>query len=109
MSRLLLELALFLTPFAVFFLYRSLTEGVSVRDRWPITTLVMIGAALAIAALVIAPLRSPSAGGQCYQAQRYENGVTIPGRMVDCSEIEARQAPPATPTTPPVAPRDERR
>lgn len=109
MARVLLELALFLTPFGFFWLYRTLAEGVSVRDRWPLTTLAIVGTALAVGALLIPPLFARSQEGQCYQAQRYVDGVLVPGRMVPCDEVEAREAPAPPPTAPPVAPRDERR
>lgn len=104
--RILLELVLFLTPFAIFFLYRAASKDLSVRDRWPLTMLVSIGAVLAALALIIPPLLQPSQEGKCYQAPRYVDGQTIPGGMVDCDQIQApvREAPP--PAKVPVAPRD---
>lgn len=105
-TRILVELALFLLPFLVFLAYRAASQDMKIRDRWPLTTLVLIGAGLAAAALVITPLLTPSDDGKCYEAARYENGVTIPARMVDCEEAapEVREAP--TTDTTPVAPRD---
>lgn len=107
-TRILVELVLFLVPFAVFLAYRAASRDMKIRDRWPLTTLVLIGAGLAGAALVITPLLTPSDHGKCYRAARYENGVTIPAQMVDCDEV----APPGptTPelaTPPPVAPRNQ--
>lgn len=107
-TRILVELLLFLTPFAVFLAYRAASKDMKIRDRWPLTTLVLIGAALAGAALVITPLLTPSDQGKCYQAARYENGVTIPAKMVDCEELTPpAPATPETTTPPPVAPRDQ--
>lgn len=105
--RLLIELLLFLAPFIVFYLYRAASKDMSVRDRWPLTWLVVAGGVLAVGALVIAPLLEPSEEGKCYLAPRYEDGVRTPGRLVDCSEITSpeRDAPP--PARIPVAPRDE--
>jgi hypothetical protein len=104
--RILLELALFLTPFGIFFIYRAASKDLSVRDRWPLTMLVAVGAVLAALALIIPPLLQPSQEGKCYQTPRYVDGQTIPGGMVDCDKIQApvRDAPP--PSQAPVAPRD---
>lgn len=110
-QRILVELALFLIPFAVFFFYRLASRELRVRDRWPLTTLVFVGAGLAVAALVIGPLLTPSDQGKCYQAARYENGVTIPAKKIDCSEVSVpgHEGAPTSPETPPVAPRDQGR
>lgn len=43
-TRILVELILFLTPFAVFLAYRAASRDMKIRDRWPLTTLVLIGA-----------------------------------------------------------------
>lgn len=105
--RLLIELLLFSAPFIVFWLYRAASKDMSVKDRWPLTWLVVAGGVLAVGALVIAPLMQPSEQGQCYIAPRYENGVRTEGRLVDCSEVTSpeRDAPPAA--AEPIAPRDE--
>jgi hypothetical protein len=107
-QRILVELALFLTPFLIFFIYRAASKDLSIREKWPMTTLLLTGGALAVAALVISPLLAPSDGGKCLQAQRYVNGELIPARMVDCDEVIEVVAPPPTgdPLPPPVAPRD---
>jgi hypothetical protein len=105
-QRILLELLLFATPFIIFFLYRAASKDMSIRDRWPLTTLVSIGAVLAVLALIVPPLLTPSDGDKCYQAPRYVNGERIPGGMVDCDALAAPtpEAPP--PGQAPVAPRD---
>lgn len=104
--RILIELALFLLPFLLFLIYRAASRELRVGDRWPLTTLAIVGAAIAVVALVAEPLLAPSQKGKCYLAARYENGVTIPARAVDCDDASApdKAAPPPTP--PPVAPRD---
>jgi hypothetical protein len=107
-TRILVELILFLTPFAVFLAYRAASRDMKIRDRWPLTTLVLIGAGLAGAALVVTPLLTPSDQGKCYQAARYENGVTIPAQMVDCEEaVPPGPGVPETTSPPPVPPRDQ--
>lgn len=106
-GRILIEILLFTAPFIVFALYRAASRDLSIKDRWPLTWLVVAGGVLAVAALVIAPLLEESEEGQCYLAPRYEDGVRTPGRLVDCSEISGpeREAPP--PARQPVAPRNE--
>ncbi len=105
--RILVELALFLLPFVLFFVYRAASRELRVADRWPLTALAVIGAVIAVAALVAEPLLAPSQKGKCYLAARYEKGVTIPAKEVDCNAASApdKSAPPPTP--PPVAPRDQ--
>lgn len=65
-ARIFIELLLFLTPFAVFLVYRAASKDLRIRDAWPLTTLVLVGAGLAVAALVIGPLLEPSSQGKCY-------------------------------------------
>lgn len=106
-TRILVELVLFLLPFAVFLAYRAASRDLKVRDRWPLTTLTLVGAGLAVIALIITPLLAPSDDGKCYQAARYENGVSIPAQMVDCDAVTVPgREQPATTSPPPVAPRD---
>jgi len=105
-QRILLELALFLIPFVVFFVYRAASKDLSIRDRWPLTLLVSAGAGLAVLGLILPPLLARSDEGKCYLAPRYENGVRIEGRMVDCSDVSTPQKEAAPPPAPPVAPRD---
>ena len=105
--RIFVELALFLLPFLLFFIYRAASRELRVADRWPLTALAITGAIIAVAALVAEPLLAPSQQGKCYLAARYEKGVTTPAKEVDCNAASApdKAAPPPTP--PPVAPRDQ--
>ncbi len=75
------------------YVYRAASRDLSIRDRWPLTVLVIVGAVIAIAALIAEPLLSPSQKGKCYLAARYENGVTIPAKQVDCKSTDATDAP----------------
>jgi hypothetical protein len=111
-QRIFVELLLFLTPFMVFLVYRAASRDMMIRDRWPLTTLVLIGTALAVAALVITPLLEPSESNKCYQAAQYVDGKVIPAKEVPCAEAQppgTLNAPATTTpseTPPPVAPRD---
>lgn len=110
-QRIFIELLLFLTPFMVFLVYRAASRDMMIRDRWPLTTLVIIGTALAAAALIITPLLEPSESHKCYQAAQYVDGKVIPAREIPCTEAQPPGALTTTPETPstspaPVAPRD---
>jgi hypothetical protein len=111
-QRILVELLLFLTPFMVFLVYRAASRDMMIRDRWPLTTLVLVGAGLAIAALIITPLLEPSDSGKCYQAAQYIDGKTIPAKEVPCAEAQppgtlTGPSAPSSTSPPPVAPRDQ--
>ena len=112
-QRVFVELLLFLTPFMVFLVYRAASRDMMIKDRWPLTSLVLVGAGLAIAALVIGPLLEPSESNKCFQAAQYINGKTIPAKEVPCAEAKLPGREPGAadaeqPTRPPpVAPRDE--
>jgi hypothetical protein len=109
-GRVFIELLLFLTPFMVFLVYRAASRDMMIRDRWPLTTLVVIGTVIAVLGLVIPPLLEPSEQGKCYQAAQYIDGKTIPAKEIPCAEAK----PPGVTTDTgvqqrpaPVAPRDE--
>jgi hypothetical protein len=112
-QRIFIELLLFLTPFMVFLVYRAASRDMMIRDRWPLTTLVLVGTGLAAAALIITPLLEPSESTKCYQAAQYVDGKVIPSKEVECAAAQppgaltgpsTTTAPSTTPT--PVAPRD---
>jgi hypothetical protein len=109
MGRLFIELLLFATPFLVFLTYRAASRDMTIRDRWPLTTLVLIGAVIAVVGLVVPPLLEPSQQDKCYQAARYVDGKTIPAQEVPCEEVQppGQSTRPAATEPPPVAPRDE--
>ena len=85
--RILIEIALFLTPFLIFYLYRSASRDMSVKDRWPMATLMISGFVLAAGALIIMALSEPSDRGLCYQARYLEDGVWKGGDKRPCNEI----------------------
>jgi hypothetical protein len=112
-QRIFVELLLFLTPFMVFLVYRAASRDMMIRDRWPLTTLVLIGTGLAAAALIITPLLEPSESTKCFQPAQYVDGKVIPAKEVPCAEAQPPGAltgptAPTAPATnpPPVAPRD---
>lgn len=86
-QRILIELALFLVPFAVFFLFRAASKDLKVRDRWPLTMLIGIGGVLAGGSLIIKALSEKPDAAPCYQSPRYENGVYIEGKNVPCDQV----------------------
>lgn len=93
--RALIELALFGLPFVVFFLYRAASSDMSIKDKWPLTTLVSIGAVIAVGALIIPPLLEKPEGTKCLQAGRFENGVRQPDQYVECERfLEPREDAP---------------
>jgi len=110
-GRVFIELLLFLTPFMVFLVYRAASRDMLIRDRWPLTTLVIIGAVIAAGALIIDVLLKPNESKKCFQAAQYVGGKAIPAKEIDCDKA---QLPGATdgaeqqtaPSPPPVAPRD---
>ena len=110
-QRIFVELLLFLTPFMVFLVYRAASRDMMIRDRWPLTTLVLVGTGLAAAALIITPLLEPSESTKCYQAAQYIDGKVIPSKEIECAAAQPPGAltgpstPSTTPSTP-VAPRD---
>jgi len=112
-QRIFVELLLFLTPFMVFLVYRAASRDMMIRDRWPLTTLVLIGTGLAAAALIITPLLEPSESTKCYQAAQYVDGKVVPSKEIECAQAQppGALAGPSTTTSPtttptPVAPRD---
>jgi hypothetical protein len=110
-GRIFIELLLFLTPFMVFLVYRAASRDVLIRDRWPLTTLVLIGGGLAAAALIITPLMEPNESDKCFQAAQYVDGKVIPAKEIDCAKAQLPGETDGTqqqtaPSPAPVAPRD---
>ena len=108
-QRILIELLLFLAPFAVFLIYRAASRDLRVRDRWPIQRLIIIGALIAVLGLIIPPLLEPRETDKCFDPVRYTaEGQVQPPREVPCTEVTMpgsnTAAPPAGQA--PVAPRD---
>lgn len=113
-GRVFIELLLFLTPFMVFLVYRAASRDMMIRDRWPLTWLVLIGGAIAVLGLVVPPLLEPSEQGKCYQAAQYVDGKVIPSKEVPCDQATSPgqstiPAPEGPEQPPPVAPRDRDR
>ncbi len=111
-QRIFVELLLFLVPFAVFLVYRAASRDLKIRDRWPLTRLVIIGTVLAVAALIIVPLLEPSESDKCFSPARYVDGKTISPEEIPCAEkqLPGQLTDPSAPPRPvPVAPRDEGR
>ncbi|MFC7291357.1 DUF6111 family protein [Hirschia litorea] len=85
--RILIELALFSIPFLVFFMYRAASKDLSIKDRWPLTGLIVVGGVLAVGGMLIKAITAPSDKGLCFQAARYENRVFIPAAKVPCDQV----------------------
>lgn len=108
-QRILIELLLFLTPFAVFLIYRAASRDLRIKDRWPLTRLVVIGAIIAILGLIIPPLLQPRQTNECFDPTRLDaEGRVIPPRRVPCTEatLPGANTPPPPPARAPIAPRD---
>ena len=107
-QRVLIELLLFLIPLAVFLVYRAASRDMKIRDRWPLTRLV-VGAAIASAALIITPLLEPRESDKCFEPVRYDaEGKIVAPREIPCEQqkLPGSDITPTTPTQAPVAPRD---
>ncbi len=110
-QRILIELLLFLAPFAVFLIYRAASRDLQVKDRWPLTRLVVIGAVIAVLGLIIPPLLEPHQTDICYEPTRYTaDRQIVPARQVPCTEatLPGSNQPAPPPAETPVAPRDRR-
>lgn len=79
----LINLALFLVPFALYLLWAAVRGK---RSDMPFYWLVGSGVALALIAMVtLAQFQTGGVTGQ-YEPARIENGVIIPGRVVEPTE-----------------------
>lgn len=108
-QRILVEILLFLIPFAVFLVYRAASRDLRVRDRWPLTRLVVIGAVIAVLGLIIPPLLEPRQTGECFDSVRYDaEGRVVPPKRVPCTEatLPGSNTPAAPPAETPVPPRN---
>ena len=109
-QRILIEVLLFLIPFAVFLVYRAASRDLRVRDRWPLTRLVIIGGVIAVLGLILPALFQPRETEKCYDPVRYDaEGRIVPPKEIDCAQTQLpggdnTQVTPQTQT--PVAPRD---
>jgi hypothetical protein len=92
----------------VFLVYRAASRDMKIKDRWPLTRLVMIGAGIAIAALIITPLLEPRESDKCFDPVRYVDGKVQEPREIPCAEqkLPGGDANTGTPTQAPIAPRD---
>lgn len=108
-QRILIELLLFAIPFAVFLVYRAASRDLKIKDRWPLTRLVIIGAVIAVLGLIIPPLLEPRQTDTCNSFSRYDaEGRVIPSHEIPCEEakLPGSQDEPLPPVPTPVAPRD---
>lgn len=111
-QRILVELLLFLIPFAVFLIYRAASRDLRIRDKWPWTRLVVIGSVIAILGLIIPPLLEPRESEKCFDPTRLTaEGEVIPPREIPCTAaaLPGANTPAPPPAETPVAPRDRNR
>lgn len=87
-SRVLFELILFLTPFALFGLYRlAVTEAEQEgRKPWPIKWLFGVGFVFAVGTWIVLILLDRGERDICYTQSRFENGKVIPGEEYPCEK-----------------------
>ncbi len=85
MSRTLLEIALFLTPFALYAIYLSATErDAREKEHWRLKVLAMCtcgGLALVIASLIAFAHFGVVPPGGTYTPAHMENGKLVPGQI----------------------------
>jgi hypothetical protein len=108
-QRILIEVLLFLIPFAVFLVYRAASRDLRVRDRWPLTRLVIIGGVIAVLGLILPALLQPRETEKCYDPVRYDaEGRIVPPKEIDCAQVAlpGSDTQTTTPAQTPVAPRD---
>jgi hypothetical protein len=108
-QRILIEVLLFLIPFAVFLIYRAASRDLRVRDRWPLTRLVIIGGVIAVLGLILPALFQPRETEKCYSPTRYDaEGRIVPPKEIDCTQTQlpGQEIDTTTQTQTPVAPRD---
>jgi hypothetical protein len=109
-QRIVVELLLFLIPFGVFLVYRAASHDLKVKDRWPLTRLVIIGAVIAILGLIIPPLLEPRESEKCFDPVRYDaEGRIVSPREIPCVDARlpgSQNLPSEAPAQTPVAPRD---
>lgn len=109
-QRILVEILLFLIPFAVFLVYRAASRDMRIRDRWPLTRLVVVGAVIAVLGLILPPLLEPREADKCYDPVRYDaEGRIVPPREIPCAEAPlpgSQNTPAAPPAEAPVPPRN---
>lgn len=91
--RILMELAIFLSPFAMFGLYRLAIRDAEVEGRkaWPINALFGIGFVLAVLLWLYFILREDRDRNMCSEAARFDSETRelIPGREYECdSDVE---------------------
>ena len=89
MSRIfLIELALLISPFLLFGMYRFLVHEAESEGRkaWPISVLFGIGVVLAIAFWIFFVLSEDRDRNACYEPDRFDtaSGELIKGRKVPC-------------------------
>lgn len=87
MSRIAFQLLLFLAPFAAYALWLHFTKrGWRAPEHWhgvPLAWLAASGVALTLASLVILALTTGGSTKAVYVPAHIENGVFVPGRIVE--------------------------
>lgn len=90
MSRIAFQLLLFLLPFVAYAIWLWLTDrGWRTPERWrgvPMVWLVACGVALTLASLAALALTTGGSTRAIYEPARMENGVFVPGRIVEPTE-----------------------
>lgn len=85
MSRIAVQIVLFLLPFAAYAIWLALTKrGWRAPERWrgvPLAWLVGAGVALTLGSLAILALTGGGSTRAIYVPAHMENGVFVPGRL----------------------------
>jgi len=87
MTRILFQIALFLSPFVAYAVWLHFAgHGWRAPERWrgiPLVWLVGIALALTLGSLATLALTTGGSTKALYMPARMENGVFVPGRMIE--------------------------
>lgn len=83
-TRIILQIIVFLIPFVIFAIYRYSIRDLEKRGKaWPVQLLIIIGALLSFGWFIASALHGSGNREACYEPPRYVDGELRPGRMIE--------------------------